>query len=200
MKRTLAGLFAVLLLATVAELWAKPTLYDRRWQSKAGWTTVDSLGWRAGGHGVTTGRLYDSNIDTLIGNKADTTCPYPIDGAADVKVSVWNKKQTGGETVTYKVQVADDTVHWTSLGTTFTMAQTSGCAYDSASVQTILATVGTDSSYTGFNAASDRRKTSAASYLRVIASQGTATTVTTADTAIHCGTIKVRYPRDPKTR
>lgn len=192
MKRLFTGLVLVLALATAADVWANPQLYSKRWQNKSGWTQIDSIGWRARG-----GRYYNSTVDTLTAALKDTSCPYPIDGAADIQIAVWNKKNVGASTSTYTIQVSDDTVHWSSLTASFTLATTSATASDTAAVRSILASVGADSSASGFGQAIDRRRVSAAAYLRVIISKDNAPGN---DTVIHCGVLKVRYPRDPKTR
>lgn len=192
MKRILAGLMTVLTLAAVAWAASTPTIYSDRWQSRAGWTFVDSLGWRAGNPGLTAAaRAYDSNIDTLTAAKKDTTPPYRIDGCDAIAVSPFSKKTVLTASLTYTVQVSDDTVHWTPLTTTFTFASSSTAAsLDSTAYQVIYTAVPVDSAASGFGVNSDRRLVAAATWMRFIVSQAAQTG---ADTAIHCEILKRRF-------
>ncbi len=188
MKRILAGLM-VLALATV--VWGNPQLYNDRWQDRAGRTLVDSLGWRAGGHGVATGRLYDSNIDTLTAAKSDTTPPYRIDGCDAIAVSPFSKKTVLTASLTYTVQVSDDTIHWAPLTTTFTFASSStAAAKDSTAYQCIYTAIPVDSAASSFGINSDRRRVAAATWIRFIVAQAAQTGN---DTAIHCEILKRRF-------
>lgn len=175
----------VLALPTAAQ---GPGIVDRyRWASQEGQTTVDSLAYKVKGKRV----IGNTAPDTLVAATADTTAAYRVDGAEAITVTAWNTKVVAGSICTYTVQVSNDRTHWSSLTTTFSLAESSSLA-SSPTQQVLYDRTFSDSTASGFGTSADRRKLSAASWLRVICSNAYHSGT---DTTIHSGLIKVRWPK-----
>lgn len=179
----------VALVAVAITFWALPSMAqgryaEYRWADKAGFTTIDSLAYKVKGKRV----IGNAAPDTLVGATADTTASYRIDGAAAINLTVWNTKVAAGTLCTYTVQVSEDRTHWSSLATTFTLAESASLA-NSPSFQVLLDT-STDTTLAGYGTNADRRKIATASWLRVICSNAY---VSGTDTTIHTGLLKARW-------